>query len=142
MMELLTVEERRVHRGAPLCVCLVDIDHFKIVNDTHGHQCGDQVLREFVTSASSRLRPTDSLARYGGEEFFIGLPHTRRADAHAVAERVRHAIEDFGFSSLPPDHRLTVSVGVAEHRPSDSIGVTLARVDTALYEANAGAGTE
>jgi diguanylate cyclase (GGDEF)-like protein len=135
MMELLALEQRRAERGAPLSLCLMDLDHFKAVNDIHGHRSGDEVLKEFAGTASTRLRPTDFLARYGGEEFVIGLPQTRLVDAIVVAERIRQAVEDYAFSALPPEHHVTVSIGVAEHRGSDTIDSTLSRVDTALYEA-------
>src|SRR5262245_2476013 len=81
LMELLWVEAKRAERGSPLSVCLVDLDHFKGINDDHGHLAGDEVLTQFAATAQAQLRATDFLGRYGGEEFLIGLSQTRLADA-------------------------------------------------------------
>jgi diguanylate cyclase (GGDEF)-like protein len=135
MMELLAVEAKRAARGTVLSVGLLDLDHFKAVNDEFGHPCGDDVLRQFARTTRGMLRGTDFLARYGGEEFLIGLSQTRLAHAALVAERIRRAVEACEFPGLPPGRRVTVSIGVVEHRPPDTIEQTLARVDAALYEA-------
>jgi diguanylate cyclase (GGDEF)-like protein len=135
MMELLVVETKRATRGSPLSVCLVDLDHFKFINDDHGHLSGDEVLKEFAATAQAELRATDFLARYGGEEFLIGLSNTALAEAIVVAERIRRAVAQRSFSELPPGRRVTVSIGTVEHCPPEPIDRTLSRVDTALYEA-------
>jgi diguanylate cyclase len=135
MMELLAVEAKRAARGSALTVCLLDLDHFKGVNDDHGHLAGDEVLKQFAATAQAELRATDFLARYGGEEFLIGLSQTALAQAVVVAERIRCAVEERPFSALPSERRVTVSIGIVEHCPSDSIDRTLFRVDAALYEA-------
>ncbi len=135
MMELLAIEAKRAERGSPLSVCLVDLDHFKDVNDDHGHLSGDEVLKRFAGLAQATLRATDFLARYGGEEFLIGLSQTALPEAALVAERIRRAMEECAFPPLPSGRRVTVSIGVAEHHPSDTIDRTLSRVDAALYEA-------
>lgn len=135
LMELLWVEAKRAERGSPLCVCLIDLDHFKGINDEHGHLSGDEVLTQFAATAQAQLRATDFLGRYGGEEFLIGLSQTRLADALVVGERIRRAVERRPFASLPAGKRVTVSMGMVEHRPHDPIDRTLSRVDAALYEA-------
>jgi diguanylate cyclase len=135
MLELLNLECERAKRGSAFSVCLLDIDHFKSINDRHGHQAGDEVLVQFVAVVQRQLRVLDSLTRYGGEEFLIVCPQTTLASAAVIGERVRHAVEAERFSALPPGQRLTVSVGVAGHDPSDGFARTLARVDAALFEA-------
>jgi diguanylate cyclase (GGDEF)-like protein len=102
----------------PLSVLLLDIDHFKQINDRHGHQAGDQVLAALGEIASGELRESDILARYGGEEFLVITPHTPLAGAVNVAERLRKRIEshDFGLPDEPGGIRgtgVTVSIGVA-----------------------------
>jgi diguanylate cyclase (GGDEF)-like protein len=135
MLELLDLERQRAERGSALSVCLIDIDHFKVINDSYGHLAGDEVLKQFADVVQGQLRGIDSLARYGGEEFLTLLPQTGLAGAEVVAERVRRAVEAGRFSALPVDRRVTVSIGVAEHRPPDQIDRTLARADAALYDA-------
>lgn len=101
----------------PLCVMLLDIDHFKQVNDRHGHQAGDRVLAILGKVASEALRETDVLTRYGGEEFLIIAPHTPRTGALEVAERLRKRIEshDFGLPAAEGviGSGVTVSIGLA-----------------------------
>ena len=97
---------------------MVDIDHFKKVNDEHGHQAGDFVLREVARILKDTLRVVDSLGRYGGEEFVAILPHTNRDDALQTAERLRVAIAEHPFRVGPRELRITISVGVATY-PSD-----------------------
>jgi diguanylate cyclase (GGDEF)-like protein len=135
ILEVLDLERKRAKRGAIFSVCLLDIDHFKAINDSHGHSAGDEVLKKIASVVNGQLREIDSLARYGGEEFLIVLPQTALAGAALLAERVRRAVEAEAFSALPVDRRLTVSVGVAEHCPSDDIDRTLSRADVALYDA-------
>lgn len=123
----------RSHRhGHPLTVMMLDLDHFKQVNDQHGHQAGDRVLADFVQRVQQQLRATDSLGRYGGEEFMVLLPDTPAADAHIVAERIR--------TSRPLDPQLppcTVSIGLAACQPGngDTVDQLLGRADDALYTA-------
>jgi diguanylate cyclase (GGDEF)-like protein len=133
--------ERAVRINAPLAVALVDIDHFKRVNDTYGHLVGDRVLRAVVDGLSSQLRVYDLAGRFGGEEFIILLPQAREADARAVAERLRQYV---GSLEIPIDDepdccifvRLTISVGVAaldgEQRELTDL---MAAADAALYYA-------
>jgi len=103
--------------GLPLAVMLLDIDHFKQVNDRHGHQAGDQVLAAVAQRVAEQLRESDVLARYGGEEFLVIAPHTPLPGAAELAERVRRSIESGEFS-LPNEPagrgiRVTASIGVA-----------------------------
>jgi diguanylate cyclase (GGDEF)-like protein len=106
---------------------MLDLDHFKRYNDTHGHQGGDDLLRSAVAAWQAELRPNDTLARYGGEEFLAVLPATDAAAAMVVAERLRGAL---------PDH-VTASAGTATWDPGETPAALIARADAALYQAKA-----
>ncbi|NTW36784.1 MAG: GGDEF domain-containing protein, partial [Syntrophobacteraceae bacterium] len=113
-----------------------DVDHFKRVNDTHGHWAGDKCLREIIKRIKPVMRESDFLARYGGEEFIILLPGTDRESAHAVAERLRRLIEKTHFLFQGQKIPLTISVGVTQIDHSDQNQKTLFnRVDAAMYQA-------
>jgi diguanylate cyclase (GGDEF)-like protein len=127
-------KERTARLGGLFCLCLLDIDHFKRINDTYGHLAGDTVLREFAATVQRQIRESDSFGRYGGEEFLLMLPETSVDEAQALAERVRANIAKLGFPDLP-DLAVTVSIGVAEFRTGESIAQTVARADEALYQA-------
>jgi diguanylate cyclase (GGDEF)-like protein len=107
------VDRARIY-GEPLSLIMLDIDHFKKVNDTFGHAYGDIVLSELCGTVRQQIRPTDTFARYGGEEFGVILPHTEKAGAVALAERIRKSVEQNEMP--PPDggnpQRVTVSIGV------------------------------
>ena len=118
----------------PLAVVLLDLDHFKQINDTHGHDAGDAVLRRVALTLAEVVRPTDLLGRWGGEEFLVIAPRTSPADAAALAERCRASLADTAF---PVVGRVTASLGVAMHRPGDSAWQLLRRADDALYGAKA-----
>ena len=138
MNQLMEQELRRSGRaGSTFCLVLVDIDHFKNVNDTHGHAVGDEVLRAFSRIAAGAIRQSDVLARWGGEEFALMLPDTGRHAAVEAAERLRAGVEaavlDVGGRRIV----LTVSAGVAEHVPAEPTAATLDRADRALYRAKA-----
>jgi diguanylate cyclase (GGDEF)-like protein len=135
MMELLAVEAKRAARGSAFSVCLIDADNFKTINDSYGHLSGDEVLKQLAATVQPMLRATDFLARYGGEEFLVGLSQTALAGAALVGERVRRAVAERTFPSVPPAQHVTVSIGVAEHHPPDPMDSTLRRADAALYEA-------
>ncbi|MEJ7730753.1 MAG: sensor domain-containing diguanylate cyclase [Polyangiaceae bacterium] len=127
----------RRHRH-PLTVALIDADHFKKVNDTHGHATGDEVLRDLATVVREQLRSTDLSARYGGEEFVLLLPSTDAAGAVVLAERIRSAIAARAVVHETGEVSYTVSIGVAE--ASDCLGSVEALVhaaDQALYRAKA-----
>jgi two-component system cell cycle response regulator len=124
-------------RGRAAAVLMLDIDHFKRVNDTHGHDGGDQVLREVARRLSRSVRPGDVLARYGGEEFAVLLPNTTPADAWAVAERIRGAVCDHPVEvGEGVAITITVSIGVA-CRPADvpESGQLTPLADQMLYQA-------
>ncbi len=116
-------------------VCIMDIDHFKDVNDNHGHQAGDEILREIARKISRNIRNIDCFGRYGGEEFLVILPHTPLEGAIIKAERIRKRVESLVFPDISPDFRVTVSIGATEHRPGEDIDETLARADRCLYMA-------
>lgn len=122
--------------GHPLAAMLFDIDHFKLINDTHGHLVGDEVLQRVAQVVRSELREVDILARYGGEEFIGLLPHCDAQQAALVAERIRHAVAR--PSAGAGAARVTVSVGVAEARlVDDSLAQLIQRADQAMYTAKA-----
>ena len=130
-------ELRRAHRyGASLCLLMLDIDHFKRVNDTLGHPVGDEVLREFVVQCKRALRSYDLLGRLGGEEFAVMLPHTDLDGARCVAEKLRLAVAGAAIQTAKGTISITVSVGVAISQPGEEDGTRLTvRADNALYTA-------
>ncbi|WP_192036745.1 sensor domain-containing diguanylate cyclase [Halomonas sp. YLGW01] len=119
--------------GTPLSLMIIDIDHFKQVNDTWGHLQGDKVLRRLAGLCDTLLREEDCLARLGGEEFAVLLPLTPLSHCEALAERLRHEIasHDFGL----PQGGVTISTGIAEHRIGELRDQFLERTDRRLYEA-------
>lgn len=119
----------------PLSLILMDLDHFKGINDRYGHQGGDQVLIHFCSCILQQLRRSDAFGRWGGEEFLLLLPQTGRDAALQLAHKLcRH----LASTPLPPAGEVTASFGVAEHRQQESIDALLGRVDGALYAAKAG----
>ncbi len=132
-MDMLVREMTRSGRyGEPFSLLMVDIDHFKKVNDTYGHDAGDRVLVEMVELSMELIRQSDILARWGGEEFMVLLPQTNPDRALALGERLRQRISEYRFTGVG---RLTVSIGVAHQQQLDTIDSLLKRVDTALYRA-------
>ena len=115
-----------------LSTIMFDLDHFKSVNDTYGHDAGDEVLKTLARESEKILRTSDYLYRVGGEEFLILLPKTNLIGAEIVAEKLRFAIESVDF---PIVHKLTISLGVVEHLQSESLRQLMIRADKALYEA-------
>ncbi|WP_102128326.1 GGDEF domain-containing protein [Deinococcus planocerae] len=122
-------------RGPPRSVILFDLDHFKRVNDTHGHDAGDRVLQAAAGAARGALRPQDQLGRWGGEEFLVILPGSGGPEARAVAERLSSALAALHH---PGVGRVTISCGVAEAGPGEALGGVLKRADEALYAAKRG----
>jgi diguanylate cyclase (GGDEF)-like protein len=118
--------------GRPFSVLMLDLDHFKAVNDTHGHAVGDAVLRGFGQRIQAQLRRSDVCARYGGEEFCVVLPGTAAALALDTGERLRRAVAG---APLAQNVGVTVSVGVATWQAGDDAATLLARADDALYTA-------
>lgn len=129
--------ERRESSGDTLCVALLDVDHFKRVNDDHGHQAGDDVLRLLGNTMSSAMRQGDFVARFGGEEFLIILPETTLEGGRITAQRVCDAIAGLPPEHLPAGMPVTVSIGLASHDSGRRIEETLGLADKALYEAKA-----
>ena len=130
--------DRATARGRPMSVCITDIDRFKLVNDTYGHDAGDAVLREFANRVRSTVRGADLACRYGGEEFVLVMPDTSAEMAAGVAERLRSIVEREPFRIPGTDAFLpiTASLGIASVLPEgDSPEALLKRADAALYEA-------
>ena len=127
--------------GRPAAVLAIDIDHFKRINDLHGHDAGDRVIREVARRLRAHTRSLDMACRYGGEEFVILMPETTLDTAEGVAERLRKLIEAEAFALPSQDEMLvTVSIGVAGFAGRDDNGeAMIKRADQALYEAK-GAG--
>ena len=134
--DLLTLEGSRATRERmQLSLCLMDIDHFKRINDTLGHAAGDQVLRLVARNATLALRETDVLTRWGGEEFLLLLPNTSLADAEIVVERVRQRLGNADTWRERPQLRVTFSGGITVHREGEDMQETIARADMLLYRA-------
>jgi diguanylate cyclase (GGDEF)-like protein len=114
---------------------MLDIDHFKVVNDTFGHNIGDDVLVDIADTLRVSVRNSDTAGRWGGEEFLVILPSTDLGSAGAVAEKIRAQIAD---AVLPTVGRVTVSLGVAEYQAGDTEQELVARADLALYAAKEG----
>ncbi|MBZ7921187.1 PleD family two-component system response regulator [Ensifer adhaerens] len=130
--------DRATARGRPLSICMTDIDRFKQVNDTYGHDAGDEVLREFANRIRTTVRGADLACRFGGEEFVVVMPDTSAEMAAGVAERLRIIIESLPFPVPQADGvlKVTASMGIATLRPdADSAEALLKRADTALYQA-------
>lgn len=135
-MSLVEAERRRSARdGSPFCLCLIDIDHFKRINDFFGHHVGDQVLIEFARLLGKLTRETDCLARYGGEEFILILTRTDKSQAFQLVQRIRQGIELNRFSALPPDYPMTASFGVVQYEMVLPLNDNLILADGALYRA-------
>jgi diguanylate cyclase len=117
----------------PLCLVLLDIDHFKIFNDRYGHQAGDTVLKAVAKILQQTVRETDLVARYGGEEFGMILPNANVKDAKEVAEQARNLIETSRIPYCGLMLRLTASLGVAQINPGEDITSLVQRADAALY---------
>lgn len=136
---LQTLFDRASARGRPLSLMITDIDRFKAINDGHGHDGGDEVLREFARRLRKNVRGIDLACRFGGEEFVVVMPDTDGAVAGKVAERVRSEIANTLFTIGEESIKVTVSVGVSSLRPAaDSVQDLLKRADMALYEAKSG----
>ena len=129
--------EKAKTSGQKLCLMMLDMDHFKDVNDTYGHPAGDAVLQTLTNTLKSSFRVTDLIARYGGEEFMVLLGNITLEQGTAIAEKTRASIEAIDF--VIPDYsqplKKTTSIGIVEFQPSESAQDFINRVDKALYEA-------
>ncbi|HSR36589.1 MAG TPA: diguanylate cyclase, partial [Desulfurivibrionaceae bacterium] len=141
LLSRLADELDRAHRyHRPLACLLFDVDHFKRVNDTYGHEAGDAVLKALSDTAQRHCRATDLLGRYGGEEFVMILPETDLEEARLLAERLRKTIADLRISVAEKEITVTVSFGVASYRPAETTALIdlygfIKRADNAMYEA-------
>ena len=130
--------QRSRRTGERIWLVMLDIDHFKRVNDTYGHAAGDEALRAVGTCCREQLREIDVLARFGGEEFVILLAGADQAEAVAIAERLRRAVATLTVATAAGPLRLTASFGVAPLQPhagEDDLEAAIALADAALYEA-------
>lgn len=131
--EMLDLEiDLQTRQSSPLSVILMDIDHFKLINDRYGHRTGDRILVEVARLLGQRLRSTDCLGRWGGEEFLLICPNTSPTDARTLAEELRLSIEQESFGVLLD---MTLSLGLAHYRPGDTRESIIERSDRALYQA-------
>jgi diguanylate cyclase len=126
---------RMTRSGGVYCLAILDIDHFKSVNDVHGHLLGDDVLKCFAQTVSNALRGTDTIGRYGGEEFMVLLPDTPLEGGLLAAERIRLLVEQTDWEQIAPGLKVTVSIGITASSPGCLVTELLGRSDTALYEA-------
>ena len=136
LMAALERECSRAERsGAPFSIAMIDLDHFKRVNDSHGHAAGDEVLRAFAAAVLATVRVTDVFGRYGGEEFLIILVGDDPALALNAMARVRAAVAATDWSSIAPELSVTLSAGIASYRKRETIEQLMHRADLALYQA-------
>ena len=137
--QLTALVRRAVQGGGPVAALLVDIDHFKRINDSFGHDIGDEVLREFAVRLATNVRAIDLACRYGGEEFVVVMPDTSLEAAGRIAERLRLHVagSPFRMPGLEEPLQVTISVGVAATLEGDSPDALLKRADAAVYEAKA-----
>lgn len=126
---------RAVRNGSAVTIGIMDVDHFKAVNDTYGHPAGDLVLQECVGRMLSATRPFDVLGRFGGEEFLLIAPHDGDADMRALFERIRRDVEEEKFIAYGHEIGVTLSGGVATGQPGEDKVDLIHRADDALYEA-------
>lgn len=132
------MRREKVKTASSLGVIMVDLDHFKLVNDTYGHLAGDEVLREMTRRVSTCLREYDTFGRYGGEEFLILIPDCVCEGAVVAAERIRHCLEHTPFMVEGAELKVTASLGVTCCQdPSEGFNCAMQRADTALYKAKA-----
>ncbi|WP_263146514.1 GGDEF domain-containing protein [Pseudomonas sp. RIT-PI-AD] len=125
------------YNNEPLCMLMMDVDHFKVYNDQHGHLAGDYALCLVAHTLRNQLRPKDSMSRYGGEEFVILLPEIALEEARGIGERLRQSLEQIPsfYSPVGMLPGVTVSIGLGEMHPGDSLQCLIARADSALYQA-------
>ncbi len=136
LTERLREESERAKRYArPLCLVMVDIDRFKVINDEHGHEVGDNVLMEVVRVMEAEIREHDLCGRWGGEEFLLMMPETTRDQAVRVMERLRQAVANLRVRINDNALSVTVSLGMAELRADENYSSAINRADVALLRA-------
>ncbi len=134
--ELMAYEERRAQRQPiATCVGILDIDHFKRINDSFGHPAGDDVLRLFARQSAARLRDKDVLARWGGEEFLVLMPETALLEGELVLGRLRAHLSQPEVWAEQPQLQVTFSAGIVAYQNAESAAQAVARADAALYQA-------
>jgi diguanylate cyclase (GGDEF)-like protein len=129
---------RALRTGRGFTVILADVDNFKNFNDSHGHACGDHVLKRVAAIFGSNVRDVDRVARWGGEEFILLLPETELEGAALLAEKLRQSIADNMFEFEGQRLRITMTFGIAGHSKGESLDACIARADTALYNGKEG----
>ncbi|MBW8899525.1 MAG: GGDEF domain-containing protein [Massilia sp.] len=130
--------QQAVRLRKPIALMMLDLDHFKQLNDGFGHACGDQALRLFADTARASLRENDVMGRLGGEEFALAMPGTSLAGAQHAAERLRVAVAEAPALACAATYRMTVSIGLVMIDPNEELTAALARADRALYAAKTG----
>ena len=136
LMTMLIAELRRSERsGEVFCFVMLDLDHFKAINDSHGHPVGDMVLKTVCDIASHTLRVVDRIGRLGGEEFGIILPNTMLDDGVTSIERLREAVQHHPWERSVPGLKVHFSAGISAHAKGDSVETLIKRADEALYAA-------
>ncbi|MDY6942163.1 MAG: diguanylate cyclase [Pseudomonadota bacterium] len=136
LMEVLEHQRKIADRGGyRFCICILDLDHFKSINDRLGHLAGDRVLTKVAETLAQHIRGGDFIARFGGEEFVIILSDTNLEGAVESAERMRIHVHSLNHEQIDKDTRTTVSIGVTDFGPGESIDHVLDRADRALYQA-------
>jgi diguanylate cyclase (GGDEF)-like protein len=136
LLQILAEEMAQTDRsGTPVSVALLDLDHFKAVNDTLGHLTGDQVLKQFAAAVQAQARNTDRFGRYGGEEFLLILTGADVSHAEQAVERTRNALALIDWDAVAPGLRVTFSAGIATYRDKESAELLLGRADLGLYSA-------
>ncbi len=140
MMDVLNQHQKRLSRSGHhrFCLAILDIDHFKRINDSHGHGVGDEVLRGFAQVAESVLRDTDVLARWGGEEFLVLLNDTQATQANVGLERLRELLDKTTLVPGLPELKPTFSAGLTAYELSEPLHTCIERADQALYRAKTG----
>ena len=136
IMKALSDETARAQRAGTVCsVAIIDIDHFKRINDRYGHPTGDEVLRSFTIALGANMRGIDKLGRYGGEEFLLILPDSTSEQASTAVDRLRVMVAALDWNAISVDLRVTFSAGVAQLRQDEAPEDVLTRADVALYRA-------
>ena len=130
--------ERFIRYQRPFSIAMLDVDHFKSINERYGHEVGDGALIELARVLDAEIRDSDLCGRWGGEEFLILLPETGTPEATLVMERVRSAVERLTIRVQDESVGMTVSIGIAQHSPNNSYSDTISQADHALLEAKRG----
>jgi len=133
--QLARAHDRATRRNQPLTVAMLDLDHFKRVNDRFGHLIGDEVLRQVAGILRRQCRSADLPARYGGEEFVIALPDSTLAEAALLCERIRASVQAQDWASIQPGLSMTISIGAAMRQAGETAQALVERADRCLYRA-------